>query len=163
MLQRQQIRTGIKPKRLHDLHLFQTTGPAESNPNEVRDLKVGGEFCEDEMECENNMDKINASQNDCPSIETQSLKEYLECGGGFCLDDEGEEMEGVEPASSPLRTTIFIKSDPFDRLDDVQENQKIDESVSTPTRTSDGVVVESELVVGHHPFLCIFQGCCWKR
>ncbi|KAL2523446.1 DNA repair protein UVH3 [Forsythia ovata] len=115
-------------------------GLAESNANEVGDLEVGGGFCVDEMECENSMDKINASQNDCPSIETQLSKEYLEFGGGFCFDEEGEEMEGIEPPSSPMRTTFSIKSDPFDRLDDVQENQKIDESVSTPTRTSDGVV-----------------------
>ncbi|CAI9758615.1 unnamed protein product [Fraxinus pennsylvanica] len=113
--------------------------PTKSNANEVGDLEVGGGFCVDEMEHGNSMDKINVRQNDVPSIKTQSSNEYLKFGGGFCLDEEGEEMEGVEPASSPMRATITVNSDPFDMLDDAQENHQLDESISTPTRTSDGV------------------------
>ncbi|XP_022845034.1 DNA repair protein UVH3-like [Olea europaea var. sylvestris] len=111
-------------------------GTIKSNVNE--DLEDGGGFCVDEMEHENCMDKINASQTDGPSIETSS-NEHLKFGGGFCLDEEGEEMEGVEPASSPMRATISVNSDPFDMSDDVLENPQIDVSISTPTRTSDGV------------------------
>ncbi|KAK4417739.1 DNA repair protein UVH3 [Sesamum alatum] len=106
----------------------------ESNVNELNegnDVGMGCTLCVDETEQASRMDEtrtshLSDSQIDDPFNQRHLSKDYLQFGGGFCVEED-EEVELDRHASLPPKEVIPEKSDALIGVDSVvQENHESD-------------------------------------
>ncbi|KAL0386584.1 UNVERIFIED_CONTAM: DNA repair protein UVH3 [Sesamum latifolium] len=112
----------------------------EESPNclkEGNDVGMGSRVCVDETEQTSKMDEMRTSQFSDSQIgdpfkESHLSKDYLQFGGGFCVEeDEEEELNGH--ASCPPKEVIPEKPDGLNSVDSVmEENHGSDGLIITP-------------------------------
>ncbi|KAL0350979.1 UNVERIFIED_CONTAM: DNA repair protein UVH3 [Sesamum radiatum] len=105
--------------------------------NEGNDVGMGSRLCVDETEQTSRMDEVrtsqfNDSQIDDPFNQSNLSKDYLQFGGGFCVEED-EEVELNERAPCPPKEVIPEKPDGLNSVDSVvEENHDSDWSTITP-------------------------------
>ncbi|XP_020554665.1 DNA repair protein UVH3 isoform X2 [Sesamum indicum] len=130
----------------------------KSNVNEHKegnDVGMGSRLCVDETEQASRMDEMRTSQFsdsqiDDPVNQSHLSKDYLQFGGGFCMEED-EEVELNGHASCPPKEVIPEKPDVLDSVDSaVEENHESDRSIITPipsygkTESSDTEVIMAD-------------------